>query len=106
MSERNGSQTLGTGTAEIPVVRPDAEPVPVPVPASPEAAPEPSGAADGDPGAGMQATAPLAVRPMRRMARRGRLTVMGPWARVAGGLLGLLVGVVAVLFLAGTADQF
>ena len=31
---------------------------------------------------------------------------MGPWAPVAGGLLGLVLGVVAVLFLGGTADTF
>jgi hypothetical protein len=31
---------------------------------------------------------------------------MGPWAPVAGGLLGLLLGVVAVLLLAGTAESF
>jgi hypothetical protein len=31
---------------------------------------------------------------------------MGPWAPVAGGLLGLVLGVVAVLFLAGSADEF
>jgi hypothetical protein len=31
---------------------------------------------------------------------------MGPWAPVAGGLLGLVLGAVAVLFLAGTAESF
>ena len=31
---------------------------------------------------------------------------MGPWAPVAGGLIGLLLGVVAVLVLAGSADAF
>jgi hypothetical protein len=31
---------------------------------------------------------------------------MGPWAPVAGGLLGLLLGIVVVLFLAGTAGGF
>jgi hypothetical protein len=31
---------------------------------------------------------------------------MGPWAPVAGGLLGLLLGVAAVLLLAGSADSF
>jgi hypothetical protein len=31
---------------------------------------------------------------------------MGPWAPVAGGLLGLLLGVVAVLLLAGSAEGF
>src|SRR3954452_47061 len=104
MSERNGSTSMGTGTAEIPVVRPDAAPVPVPDP--PQAAAEPTEAADGDMVPGMQPTAPVTVRPRPRMPRRGPLTVMGPWAPVAGGLLGLVLGVVAVLFLAGTADEF
>jgi hypothetical protein len=40
------------------------------------------------------------------MPRRGPLTVMGPWAPVAGGILGLLLGVVVVLLLAGTAVTF
>jgi hypothetical protein len=31
---------------------------------------------------------------------------MGPWAPVAGALLGTLLGVVAVLLLAGTAEEF
>jgi hypothetical protein len=54
----------------------------------------------------MQATAPVTVRPSPRMPRRGPLTIMGPWAPVAGALLGLLLGVVAVLFLAGSAETF
>jgi flagellar motor component MotA len=54
----------------------------------------------------MHATAPVSVRPAPRMPRRGPLTVMGPWAPVAGGLLGLVLGVVAVLLLAGSADTF
>jgi hypothetical protein len=95
---------MGTGTAEIPVVRADAEPVPVPGPPEPSA--EPKVAADGDLVPGLQPTAPVTVRPRPRMPRRGPMTVMGPWAPVAGGLLGLVLGVVAVLFLAGTADQF
>src|SRR4051794_24044679 len=104
MSERNGSTSMGTGTAEIPVVRPEAAPIPVPDP--PETAAEPNVAADGDLVPGMQPTAPVTVRPKPRMPRRGPLTVMGPWAPVAGGLFGLVLGVVAVLFLAGTADEF
>jgi hypothetical protein len=40
------------------------------------------------------------------MPRRGPLTVMGPWAPVAGGLLGLLLGGIAVLVLAGSAESF
>lgn len=103
MSERNGT-TMGTGTAEIPVIRPTAQPTPDSGPQ--EAAAEPNIVADGDLVPGMQPTAPVTVRPRPRMPRRGPLTVMGPWAPVAGGLLGLVVGVVAVLFLAGTADRF
>src|SRR3982751_1779295 len=94
MSERNGSTSVGTGTAEIPVVRPD-----TPIPAT-EVAPE------GDVVPGLQPTAPVTVRPRPRGPRRGPLTVMGPWAPVAGGLLGLLLGVVAVVLLAGTAASF
>jgi hypothetical protein len=105
MSERNGSPSVGTGTAEIPVVRPSA-----PVPTPPEPAPAPqteeyaAPAADAVPG--MQPTAPVTVRPAPRMPRRGPLTVMGPWAPVAGGLLGLVVGLVVVLVLARSAEGF
>jgi hypothetical protein len=40
------------------------------------------------------------------MPRRGPLTVMGPWAPVAGGLLGLLAGLIVVLLLAESAENF
>ena len=119
MSERNGSTAAGTGTAEIPAVRPagpgTAQTVTLPPPGEPgtqpaaqPAAPEGEAAhADRDDVVpGMQATAPVNVRPRPRMPRRGPLTVMGPWAPVAGGLLGLLVGLIAVLLLAGTAAGF
>ncbi|TFV65655.1 UNVERIFIED_ORG: hypothetical protein E4P37_09085 [Bacillus sp. AZ43] len=107
MSERNGSSSVGTGTAEIPIVRPAAEvpPAPAPEPPAASAAGEPA-APEGDVAPGMQPTAPVTVRPRPRMPRRGPLTVMGPWAPVAGGLLGLVLGVVAVLLLAGTAESF
>jgi hypothetical protein len=127
MSERNGSSFPGTGTAEIPVVRP------APTTTTQEsgvvlATPErdaPNIAAEhphGDLGSGMQApgmqtpglqapgmqpTAPVTtVRTRPRMSRRGPMTVMGPWAPVAGGLLGLLLGVATVLFLADSAESF
>ena len=105
MSERNGSSSVGTGTAEIPIVRPAAEAPPA---QEPTAAPAAEGTAtrEDDVVPGMQPTAPVTVRPRPRMPRRGPLTVMGPWAPVAGGLLGLLLGVVAVLFLAGSAEAF
>jgi hypothetical protein len=119
MSERNEDTSVGTGTAEIPVVRPTGAtvpgtgepgavpPVPVPEPTQRSGSTqrsEPSAEPDVVPG--MHATAPVTVRPSPRMPRRGPLTVMGPWAPVAGGLLGLLLGVVAVLFLAGSAEVF
>src|SRR4051794_9450512 len=52
------------------------------------------------------ATAPVTVRPKPRGPRRGPLTRMGPWAPVAGGLLGILVGIAAVLLLVGSTDTF
>ena len=76
-------------------------PVPAADPAAPGASP-----AETDLLPGMHATAPVTVRPAPRMPRRGPLTVMGPWAPVAGGLLGLLLGVVAVLVLGGSAEVF
>jgi len=94
MSERNGSATMGPETAEIPVVRPETEAAPAAVPDPPQTMP------------GTHATAPVTVRPTPRMPRRGPLTVMGPWAPVAGGLLGLVLGIVIVLFLAGSAESF
>ena len=107
MSERNASTSAGTGTAEIPVVRPSADPATEAPPTPPT---EPAAGAPATPEAdlapGMHPTAPVSVRPAPRLPRRGPLTVMGPWAPVAGGLLGLLLGVVAVLFLGGLADSF
>ena len=122
MSERNGSSFPGTGTAEIPVVRPAPTTTTQEsgaVLATPErdapniAAEHPHGdlvpgmQAPGMQAPGMQPTAPVTtVRPRPRMPRRGPMTVMGPWAPVAGGLLGLLLGVATVLFLADSAESF
>jgi hypothetical protein len=122
MSEHNGSSFPGTGTAEIPVVRPaptTTTPESGAVQATPErdapniAAEHPHGdlvpgmQAPGIQAPGMQPTAPVTtVRPRPRMPRRGPMTVMGPWAPVAGGLLGLLLGVATVLFLADSAESF
>jgi hypothetical protein len=108
MSERNGTATpsnpgtmpivIGEGAtaASTPASEADRTTV-LPAP-DPEPAAEPPSTA--------QPTAPVTVRPKPRLPRRGPLTVMGPWAPVAGGLLGLLLGVVAVLFLAGSAEGF
>lgn len=94
----------------------------------PTTPPENSPPAPGDDAAGAQPTQPVAAVPpvevptadptgaraagssgVRSRARRGRpgpLTVMGPWAPVAGALLGLIAGIVAVLLLAGSAHGF
>jgi hypothetical protein len=130
MSETNGHSSSGTGTAEIPVVRADddvvartAQPRTAPAGAGPASATTASatGAAAGSPapadltdtppaeppsGPVAQATAPVTVRPAPRLPRRGPLTVMGPWAPVAGGALGLLLGLITVLVLAGSAHTF
>ena len=69
--------------------------------------PEPTPVDDpGDTAAVGHATAPVSVRPAPRKPRRGPMTVMGPWAPVAGGLLGLFLGLVVVLLLAGSAEAF
>ena len=118
MSERNGNTTTGTNTTEIPVVRtgggssaasaPGAgEPAAVPpVPAPATAPSSDEGAPTTETAPDPHATAPVTVRPAPRMPRRGPLTVMGPWAPVAGGLIGLGLGLIAALVLAGAADTF
>jgi hypothetical protein len=113
MSESNGSGTSGTGTSEIPVIRPGAtapveQPAPVPPAPAPVIAPaEDSGpAAESAPAPGAHETTPVTVRPAPRMPRRGPLTVMGPWAPVAGAALGLVFGIIVVLLLAGSARTF
>jgi hypothetical protein len=105
MSERNGTPSTGTGTAEIPVVRPGAA-APTPPGPGPVQPTEERAAPESDVVPGLQPTAPVTVRPAPRMPRRGPLTVMGPWAPVAGGLLGLLAGLIVVLLLADSAEGF
>jgi len=51
-------------------------------------------------------TGPVPVRPTARPRRSGPLTRMGPWAPVAGGLVGVVLGVVACVLLAGQAGDF
>jgi hypothetical protein len=106
---RRGATKTDTGPI---VVTPEAGATPAPDPATPAApAPDSTQAMEvpATPPAGAaapHATAPVTVRPKPRGARRGPLTRMGPWAPVAGGLLGIVAGIVAVLFLAGDADAF
>ena len=103
MSERNGSTSVGSGTAEIPVVRPGTPAEPNIVPPTVEESADPAAEPQQD---AAHMTAPVTVRPAPRMPRRGPLTVMGPWAPVAGALIGLLLGLVVVLLLGGVADSF
>jgi hypothetical protein len=94
-----------TATGPIPVGTP-------PAPPQPGAGPTP--AREGaQPGAG-PTPAPEAAQPTGPVARRPRigarvpfpLTRMGPWAPVAGAVVGLLAGLVVVLLLAGVAEAF
>ena len=76
-----------------------------PAPESPgeeTAAPEEDGGAT----AVSPQTGPVPVRPTTRPRGSGPLTRMGPWAPVAGGLVGVVLGAVAVVLLAGQADDF
>ncbi|MGY1827216.1 MULTISPECIES: hypothetical protein [unclassified Blastococcus] len=108
MSERDQTMSLpatgpdGSGAPTGGGTSAGATPTGAPVPPPPEPTPVPAGEA---PPAG-HATAPVGVRPAPRKPRRGPMTVMGPWAPVAGGLIGLLLGLVAVLLLAGSAETF
>ena len=128
MSERNGSTPTGPGTAEIPVVRPagavaaskakaagtsgpstavSPAVTPPTAPAAEPATPPAAGPApDQELAPGAQPTAPVTVRPAPRMPRRGPLTVMGPWAPVAGGLLGLVLGGIVAAILGGSAESY
>ena len=92
MSERNGSTSAGTGTAEIPVVRRPSRPA-APAPGARAPAAGAAGARRGDgPGAdeatwsrAMQPTAPVTVRPRpadapaRAADRDGPLGARGRW---------------------------
>jgi hypothetical protein len=100
------------------VVKTDTGPITVvpdtPAPAAAEGSPTGTSTAEGsapsvarpDQAPGGHVTAPVTVRPKVRGPRRGPLTRMGPWAPVAGALIGLFGGLIAVLFLAGAAVEF
>jgi hypothetical protein len=97
--------------SESDVTPAPAEPVPtqpVQVGATPAAVvPEPPSAGDAGPAqAGAPAQPGVPARPSVRRRERGPLTRMGPWAPVAGALVGIALGVVAAVLLAGTADDF
>ncbi len=102
-------------TAVVPGQRSEGEPQQPPAtqPTAPEGveavetpAPEPITELPSEPAATPYPTTPVGVRPRPRMPRRDPLIRMGPWAPVAGAALGLLLGVVVVLFLAPAVDTF
>ncbi|SDM34271.1 hypothetical protein SAMN05660642_02218 [Geodermatophilus siccatus] len=82
-----------TATGPIPVGTP-------PAPPQPAAGPGPATAE------GAQPTGPVARRPRIGARVPFPLTRMGPWAPVAGAVVGLLAGLVVVLLLAGVAEAF
>jgi hypothetical protein len=87
---------------------PEAPDPEAPIPDAPDPGAPPIGgvafaAAEPDPA---PVTSSVAARPSVGPRRSGPLTRMGPWAPVAGALLGTVLGGVAVLLLVGTADEF
>jgi hypothetical protein len=124
MTERT-TPAPATGATKARAPRGPAKTDTGPIVVAPEPAPEPTPADAGAPAAAPastqtmdvpaapppgtappHATAPVTVRPKPRGARRGPLTRMGPWAPVAGGLLGVVAGVVAVLLLRDATETF
>jgi hypothetical protein len=101
MTESDVPSPEGTPAGESREPAADAGPGAVPLEGVAVAVPEPTG----DPGA-PHPTAPVVGRPAVRPRRSGPVTRMGPWAPVAGALLGAALGLVAVLLLAGEADGF
>ena len=104
-----GTQTTGATAAVVPGQRTEAPPTPAAE--APTAAEVPPQAAEPAPAAETEATHPTApvgpgMRPRPRLPRRDPLIRMGPWAPVAGAAVGLLLGVVVVLFLAPVVDTF
>jgi hypothetical protein len=84
-----------------------AEPVPTqPVAAGSTAVPAPESPAPGSAGDTAPPSPGTPARTSVRARPSGPLTRMGPWAPVAGGLLGVVLGVVAAVLLAGSADSF
>jgi hypothetical protein len=94
-----------TATGPIPVGTPPAPPQPG---AGPTPAPEGAQPATGPTPApeGAQPTGPVGRRPRIGARVPFPLTRMGPWAPVAGAVVGLLAGLVVVLLLAGVAEAF
>jgi hypothetical protein len=101
-----------TTAAVVPGERTEGEPADATPPVAdvpPVEAPLPPAEPGAEPRSAPYPTTPVnvgAVRPRVRMPRRDPLIRMGPWAPVAGAAIGLLLGVVVVLFLASEVDTF
>ncbi|WP_138757927.1 hypothetical protein [Modestobacter altitudinis] len=111
-------------TAVVPGQRTEGQPAPeaapvtagAPAPEGPPAVeppaaagPDPAAGPEVEPGAPPHATAPVGARPqprLPRLPRRAPMIRMGPWAPVAGAAVGLLLGIVIVLFLAPAVESF
>ncbi|WP_177212851.1 hypothetical protein [Geodermatophilus ruber] len=98
-------RTPSPSTSELPAVGPAGGSQPAPAPPT-SRAPGPLPAGPPPAAEGYQPTGPVAGRPRVGPRRTSPLTRMGPWAPVAGALIGLLAGVLAVLLLAGVAEAF
>jgi hypothetical protein len=99
-------KTMQPVSAEVPqppqsAPQPAPQPVPPPTPEREDAG-GPAAAAP----AGGHATAPVSGRPRPRLPGRDPRIRMGPWAPVAGAVLGLLLGVVVVVLLAPAVRTF
>jgi hypothetical protein len=120
---RAGRRNETGATAVVPGQRSQGEPVEGPPPAVeavPEGGAEPAGGLPPEPvampelgpapgpGPASHPTTPvdLGARPRPRLPRRDPLIRMGPWAPVAGAAVGLVLGIVVVLFLAPAVDTF
>jgi hypothetical protein len=100
-----GQRTEGEPAEAVsPVADVPSEEAPLP-PAEPAEPAEPAA----EPSSTPYPTTPVnvgGVRPRARTPRRDPLIRMGPWAPVAGAAIGLVLGIVVVLFLASEVDTF
>jgi len=92
----------------VPVVGPRRLDTPAPVGTDSQPVPPLGQPPVGESAPGHQPTTPVDARsrPRPRMPRPDQLIRMGPWAPVAGAVIGLLLGLVVVAFLASAADTF